>query len=97
MSDCKTLTGHQKIAYNIIKRTYNNIVGGLENSLMDNEKESEEYQSYFELLHSEEKLASIIAKEVINTLYGRENRFAGKKWILQTIIDKLKEDGYYPN
>lgn len=90
------LTHHQKVAKKQLEHAYNWIIGGHENSLSD---------GHIEELPSVEDMFTEVYDEATSCLYGEgcvhtaqpapaSMSFAGKKFLLQTLADLFKADGY---
>lgn len=104
-SECNA---RQKKAFMNVYHACNWIVGGWENTMQDNDKDSEEYKGAQEWLSDHDRLAEYIYSEVISTVYGdgvmswggsearylRDIRFCGKAWILERIEARLRKMGY---
>lgn len=104
-SECNA---RQKKAWKNIKYALNDFVGGLENALMDAEKDSEEYQRAKNTLADREYLVATIYKMAITDIYVdgacyfgpqaetylKDIRFCGKEWMTRLISAMLKKQGY---
>ena len=96
--DCNA---HQKLAWRLANEIYCDIVGGLENAMLDNPKDSEEYKRAERALKNPEVLVNMIYGDVQRTATMQGNakhiRFAGEDWTRERIARRLAKDGYYPN
>ena len=90
----------QKRVFRAVLGAANDVVGGLENTLLDNAEESEEYKNAKEALADHDGLAVVIYDMVINGYTGtecvsiRDVRFCGKAWIQERIEKRLAKMGY---
>ena len=104
-SDCNA---RQKKAYRNIYHTANWIIGGLENTMLDNERDSEEYKSAEAQLKNHNGLVDEIYNEAISSVYDdgsccfnesaerflRDIRFCGKEWLMERVEARVKKMGY---
>lgn len=92
------MNGHEKMAYRFICEAMSEIIGGYENTMMDWEEGTEEYNDAYELLHSgHENLVDFIYCETMalaDTGMAKHMRFAGKDWIRERISKRLTKWGY---
>lgn len=90
----KELNRHQQLAAKKVKAAYNWIVGGLENSVQDGNLDNmPPIENMFEQVYDG------LMSEDYGDGYGGGNsktelRFAGKQFILNTIADMFRRDGY---
>ena len=90
----------QKRVFRGVLGAANDIVGGLENTLLDNDENSEEYKDAKAGLADHDGLAVAIYDMVINGNAGTECvsiadvRFCGRKWIKERIEKRLIKMGY---
>lgn len=98
MSECNV---HQKCAWKLINEIYCDVVGGLENTQLDNPKDSDEYQRANRALKNPQALLNMIYSDVQSTAtmqgFAKHIRFAGEAWARERIARKLHKDGYYPD
>lgn len=102
------LNGNQKKAYNNFDGAANDIIGGLENVLMDFEEDSTEYIQAQKSLKDHDELVSLIYFEGTHNFY-REGlcgsgsqyrseiqsiRFCGKKWLTELAEYIVTKNGY---
>lgn len=93
--ETKPMTKHQKVAAEQLDNAYNWIVGGYENSVTDGDMEE---------MPSVEEMFNEVLDEATSHLYGNgmcsQNpapaamNFAGKRFILDTLADLFRADGY---
>lgn len=94
------LDQNQATAIKAIIRTYNTIVGGAENTLLDYDETDDEYIEAKRLLNNPKELADLIYEDLMATegsTYAKEIRFCGTEWIKERIARRLKKEGYYPD
>lgn len=92
------LNQNEATAIKLVRDHYNDFVGGLENTLLDYEKDSEEYIDAKNALSNPARMVEIIYDEILSTegaTYSKQIRFCGAEWIKERIARKLKKDGYY--
>lgn len=96
-ADCNE---HQKAAWKLMREIYNDILGGLENTLLDYSEDEEEYQRAKRALADGEGLLVTVyydtQREATRLGFAKHLRFAGEKWLKERIARKLLKDGYYP-
>lgn len=90
----KTLNRHQKLAAKKVKAAYNWIIGGLENSVQDgNLDKMPSIEDMFEQVYD-----GVMTEDYGDGYAGgntkTELRFAGKQFILDTIANMFRKDGY---
>lgn len=93
----KTYNSHEREAIKLANYYLSEFIGGYENSLLDNDEDSEEYKNAYEFLHSgRENLVETIYTSVMHDQRGHEKhlRFAGEKFIKDFINRKLEKWGY---
>ena len=102
------LNGNQKKAYNNFDGAANDIIGGLENVLMDYEEDSPEYIQAKECLKNHDELVSLIYFEGTHNYYCeglcapadqyrseiRSTRFCSKKWLTELAEYIVTKNGY---
>ena len=105
LSECNA---RQRKVYLNVYHAANWIIGGLENTLEDFEKESEEYKSAEAQLNDHQGLVDNIYNEAISNIYGdgymqfggdikkylKDVRFCGKAWIMERVEARLRKMGY---
>ena len=93
----RSYNSHEKLAIMLIKESMSSFIGGYENSLLDNDEDSEEYKSAYEFLHSgHENLVDTIYWDVMHCQRGYEKhlRFSGETFIRDQISKRLEKWGY---
>ena len=104
-ADCNT---RQKKAFRNILHASNWLLGGLENTLLDNPEDSEEYRSAKAQLADHEglvnELYSMATTEVYEegsccfnqaaASYLKDIRFCGKEWLMERCEARIKKAGY---
>lgn len=103
------MSKRQKKAYYNIKYAANDLLGGLENDLLDNSEDSDEYKSAKSLLADHDKLVKILYRYATTTLYYdrraawygkfaekfiRDINFCGKEWLLECCEACITREGY---
>lgn len=102
------LNGNQKKAYDNFIGAANDIIGGLENTLMDYEEDSPEYIKAEECLKDHDELVSLIYFEGTHNYYSerlcapadqygseiRSIRFCSKKWLAELAEYIVTKNGY---
>lgn len=102
------LNARQKKAFKNIKWAANDLLGGLENTLLDNSKDSEEYISADNLLKDHNKLVKELYDSSISCYYDvgvccfnswaeaylRDIRFCGKEFLMQLCEERITKEGY---
>lgn len=105
LSECN---GRQRKVYLNVYHAANWIIGGLENTLEDFDKESEEYKNAEAQLNDHDELVKYIYSEAITNIYGdgvmcwgenirsylKDVRFCGKEWIMERVEKRVKKMGY---
>ena len=87
----------QKIVAKLAWETCGNIVGGLENTLLDNDPNDIEYKNAEKTLKDHEALVEMIYHDVMmdtEKIYMKHFRFVGKDFIIERIDKRLKRWGY---
>lgn len=99
----------QQRAVRNIKYASNDIIGGLENTLLDYDEQSQEYINAYELLHNHEALVETIYKQGTTCLCGenyvcfdkrtckeflREINFCGTEFLMMIARTFVKRAGY---
>ena len=92
------MNAHQLAAFKLMVSEFNDLIGGLENTLLDNAEDSDNYKEAFEALHGHEYLKNIIYQETVSEAHARVYAvhigFAGKDWLLERIEKRLVKEGY---
>ena len=98
----------QKKAYMNIYHAANWIIGGLVNTMEDNEKDSEEYKSAEAQLNDHDGLAEMLYNAATTEIYTdgsvmwggsaerylKDIRFCGKEWLMERVHARLRKNGY---
>ena len=104
-ADCNT---RQKKAFRNILHACNWLLGGLENTMLDNPENSEEYQSAKAQLADHEGLVNELYRMATTDVYDdgscyfgqaavsyvKDIRFCGKAWLMERCEVRIKEAGY---
>lgn len=98
----------QKKAFRNIKFAADWIIGGLENTLLDEPEDSEEYKSAKAQLDDHEALVDEIYNAAITDIYEegsvafggnaertlRDIRFCGKEWLMERVEARVRKCGH---
>lgn len=98
----------QKKAFYNIKYAADDLLGGLENTLLDYSEDSDEYKSAYLLLHNHDLLVEVLYHNATTCVYGpgycgfgpeherfiRDIRFCGKEWLTERCEKRIKKEGY---
>lgn len=98
----------QKKAFDNIKYAAYFLLGGLENTLLDNPEDSEEYISAKATLDDHDGLVAEIYQAATTEVYSegacyfgkdaesylRDIRFCGKEWLLARVEARVRKEGY---
>lgn len=98
----------QKKAFRNIKYAAQQFIGGLENTMMDYEEDSEEYQEADNLLNDHDALVNEIYEMAITNIYDegseyfgpqagsmlKDIRFCGKDWLMERVDKRVTKEGY---
>lgn len=99
----------QRKAYFNIKHAANDLLGGLENTMMDEAPESEEYQSAKRMLEDHERLVKELYVMATTAIYGdgyccfnpqtvekelSEINFCGREWLMERCEKRITKEGY---
>lgn len=98
----------QKKAYKNIKYAALDIIGGLENTMEDNEEGSEAYIRAENTLKDHEGLVHLIYCEATSNYYEpgfcgfssayqnylKDIRFCGKEWLMEQVNERVRREGY---
>lgn len=104
----KEMNARQKKAFYNIYHAANWLLGGLENTLLDNPKESEEYQNAKAQLADHEGLVNELYRMAITEVYNegiccfnedavnylKDIRFCGKDWLMERCERRITKEGY---
>lgn len=92
-----------------IKHAANDLLGGLENTMLDYEEDEDEYKRAKAFLGNHEKLVEELYDMAINAIYGdgyccfnevsvrkelRDIRFCGKEWLMERCELVIRINGY---
>lgn len=98
----------ERKAYNNIRFAANDLLGGLENTLLDNPKDSNEYQNAKALLEDHDELVEMLYMNATTAIYDvgyvgfssshqaliRDIRFLGKEKLMQMCEERIVLEGY---
>lgn len=98
----------QRKAFYNIKYAANDLLGGLENTLLDYPKDSEEYRSAKALLSDHRRLVNILYHMSTTAVYSegscwfdrdakmfiRDINFCGKAWLMERCERRISKEGY---
>ncbi len=95
----------QKKVFRNVLGAANDYIGGLENTLEDYGKDTEEYKDAKATLENHAGLVSVIYYESINNVYDyqlgfapasalRDIRFCGKEFIMERVEARVRKMGY---
>lgn len=98
----------QQKAFRNIKYAADDLLGGLENTLLDYDEDSEEYKQAKELLSNHSELVNQLYKRATTELYGpgfcgfgkeaqmiiRDINFCGKDWLMERCEKRITKEGY---
>ena len=104
-TDCNA---HQKKAYANIYHAANWLIGGLENTMLDNEKDSPEYRNAATRLADHNGLVEELYEMAISDIYDdgscyfgasaekilKDIRFCGKEWLVARCDARVRKLGY---
>ena len=92
------MNAHEKVAFMYVCEVMSELIGGWENTLMDNPEDSEEYKNAYHDLHvGHETLIDWIYSDVMSYSdkgTAKHLRFAGEKFIKERIDRRLTKWGY---
>jgi len=102
LSEC---TPRQRKAFLNIKYASYRLIGELENTLLDNEEDSEEYKDAERQLNDHDGLVNDLYDMAINNVYQegavffdknmlRDIRFCGKEWLMARCEARVRKEGY---
>jgi len=98
----------QKKAFYNIKYAADDLLGGLENTLLDYSEDSDEYKSANALIHDHDRLVKRLYSDATTCVYGpgycgfgpeherfiRDIRFCGKEWLMERCEKRITKEGY---
>ena len=98
----------QKKAFYNIKYAANDLLGVLDNTLLDYPEDSDEYKSAYALLHDHDRLVKRLYSDATTCVYGpnwcgfgpenerfiRDIRFCGKEWLMERCEKRITKEGY---
>nr|DAD78130.1 MAG TPA: 26S proteasome subunit [Siphoviridae sp. ctrgt10] len=104
----KDMNARQQKAFYNIKYAADDLLGGLENTLLDYDEDSEEYKQANELLSNHSELVNQLYKRATTELYGpgfcgfgkeaqmiiRDINFCGKDWLMERCEKRITKEGY---
>ena len=103
------MNAREKKAFCNIKYAANDLLGGLENTLMDEPNDSEEYKSAKALLDNHDALVRELYGMATTAIYGegfccfnpstvrkelRDINFCGKEWLMKRCDRRITKEGY---
>ena len=102
------MDARQKKAFYNIKHAANDLLGGLENTLLDNTEDSEEYKEAKALLDDHEALVKELYSMATTAVYDegfcgfgsayqmiiRDINFCGKEWLKERCEKRITKEGY---
>lgn len=92
------MNAHERLAFSFICNAMSELIGGLENVLMDYPDDSEEYQNAWHDLHvGHETLVEWVYRDVMAQAdkgTAKHLRFAGEQFIRERIDRRLTKWGY---
>lgn len=98
----------QKKAFYNIKHAANDLLGGLENTMLDYSEDSEEYKSAERLLNDHDALVKELYGMATSAVYDegfcgfskayqmiiRDINFCGKEWLMERCEKRITKEGY---
>lgn len=101
------MTARQKKAFYNIYYAANDLLGGLENTMLDNSEDSEEYKAAAAALKDHDGLVETLYIMATSALYDeglcvfgkdaqqiRDINFCGKKWLMERCEKRITKNGY---
>lgn len=102
------MTTRQKKAFYNIKYAAHDLLGGLENTMLDYPEDSEEYKSAKALLSNHNTLVKELYYRATSEVYSdgavwfskaaemfiREINFCGKEWLMERCERRITKEGY---
>lgn len=107
--ETQILTVTQKKALYNIKYAAYDLIGGLENTMLDNPEGSKDYEWANKFLHDHKKLVNELYNCATTNIYGpgyccfnkvvvkkqlREINFCGKDWLMEQCENRVRKEGY---
>ena len=97
----------KKAFYNVYWATID-LIGGLENTLLDYPEDSDEYKSAYAFLNDHDRLVKTLYQMATTAFYDegfcgfgqpyqrfiREINFCGKDWLMERCEKRVKKEGY---
>ena len=98
----------QKKAFYNVYWAANDLIGGLENTLLDYPEDSDDYKSAYALLHDHDRLVKTLYEMATTAFYDvgfcgfgtayqryiRDINFCGKEWIMERCEKRVTKEGY---
>lgn len=103
------MNARQKKAFFNIKHAANDLLGGLENTMLDNGKDTDEYKSAAALLNDHDRLVKTLYANATTAIYGdgfccfnpatvqkelRDINFCGTEWLMERCERRICKEGY---
>lgn len=102
------MNARQKKAFYNVYWAANDLIGGLENTLLDYPEDSEDYKSAYALLNDHDRLVKTLYEMATTAFYGegfcgfgqpyqrfiREINFCGKEWLMERCEKRVRKEGY---
>ena len=102
------MNARQKKAFYNVYWAANDLIGGLENTLLDYPEDSEDYKSAYALLHDHDRLVKTLYEMATTAFYDegfcgfgtayqryiRDINFCGKEWLLERCEKRVTKEGY---
>lgn len=102
------MNARQKRAFYNIYWAANDLIGGLENTLLDYPEDSDEYKSAYALLHDHDRLVKALYENATTAVYSegfcgfgkqyqmeiRDINFCGKDWLMERCEKRITKEGY---
>ena len=103
------MNARERKAFYNIKHAANDLLGGLENTMLDNGKDTPEYQSAKALLENHKALVTQLYGMATTAIYGegfccfnpitvekelRDINFCGKEWLMERCDKRITKEGY---
>ena len=102
------MNARQKKAFYNIKNAANDLLGGLENTLLDYTEDSEEYKNAKALLEDHDALVKELYSMATTAVYDvgfcgfgkayqmiiRDINFCGKEWLMERCEKRITKEGY---
>ena len=103
------MNARQKKAFYNIKHAANDLLGGLENTMLDYAPDEEEYKSAKALLDDHEQLVKDLYNAATTAIYGegfccfnpatvqkelRDINFCGNEWLMERCEKRITKEGY---